>query len=134
MIHMESLPSINSILIVDDNKMVRKLLENLLNKLGHGTILCGGGQEGLDTYQKYYKINQKIISGIILDMEMPIMDGYKTLLEIQKINPNVRVLFNSGYSTDHGINNLLVPNQIDSLGKPFTIKDLEQKIKLFALP
>jgi len=63
-----------SVLIVDDVASCRKISSSQLNQLGYQIIEAGEGAEALRLYQDYHAA----ISGILLDVMMPVMDGYET--------------------------------------------------------
>lgn len=68
-----------SVLIVDDVASCRKISSTQLNQLGYQIIEAGEGAEALRLYQDYHAA----ISGILLDIMMPVMDGYETAREIR---------------------------------------------------
>ena len=73
------------ILLIDDDKDLCNLLERELKNENFEVIVCHDGQTGLDTFKKQ---NYQLI---ILDITLPVMNGYDVLTEIRKLN-NVPVL------------------------------------------
>ena len=67
---------IGLILIIEDEEMMLETLRNLIEHLGFDVITANGGQEGI----KLFKQKREIIKLIIIDMEMPGMNGLETLL------------------------------------------------------
>ncbi len=75
-----------SILVVDDSADNRNLIDNYLKKDGgYKLVFAKNGQEAVDIYKR------RTISLIMMDMEMPIMDGYSATRAIRKLNKNYEV-------------------------------------------
>lgn len=69
-----------TILIVDDELRMRKLIKDFLNKKGYKTIEAKDGEEAIDVFEQ----NKNKISLIILDVMMPKVDGWTVLREIRE--------------------------------------------------
>ncbi len=67
------------ILVVEDTKMMRVLMSRYLKQVGFNQVLeCENGQEALDL------LEQQVVDLVLLDIHMPVLDGYKTLEAIKK--------------------------------------------------
>lgn len=111
---------IGTILIADDEELVRHFLKSTLSKAGYDLILAEDGQAAL----KEFREQMNSISLVISDMVMPKMSGMTLYEEIQKINSNVKMIFISGYSKDV-INCTGMPSdKVRFIGKPFTKQNL----------
>ncbi|HTU16901.1 MAG TPA: ATP-binding protein [Gemmataceae bacterium] len=86
-----------TILLVDDQALVRNLGRTILERLGYRVLLADDGQHALDVYQREHSR----IHLVVLDLTMPRLSGRDALRRLLKINPAVRVLFASGYSAEH---------------------------------
>ena len=86
-----------TILLADDEALVRNLGHTILERLGYHVLLADDGQQTLDVYQR----ERPCIDLIILDLTMPRLSGRDALRRLLQINPEVRVLFASGYSAEH---------------------------------
>jgi DNA-binding response OmpR family regulator len=86
-----------TILLVDDEQMIRNLGRTILERHGYEVLLAVDGQEAVDVYQR----EEARIDLVILDLTMPRLSGQDALRELLRINPHVRVLFASGYSAEH---------------------------------
>ena len=83
-----------SLLIIDDDLDVKESMKAMLDlKDIHSTLACEGS-EGINQVQK----NQ--FDAVLLDIKMPNMDGYETFEKIIQIEPNAKVFFVTGFSTD----------------------------------
>ena len=83
-------------------------------------ISAGDGQQAIATYKQ----NKAKISLVLLDMMMPNMDGYKTIKQLQKINPNLKIIAMSGL-TANSVNAEGTSKQVKGfLSKPFTTEEL----------
>jgi len=83
-----------TILLVDDDRSVRELADEMLRRFGYTVIAASDGEEALEIYRE----SQADISLVILDLIMPGMGGHKCLAELLNIDPAQKVIIASGYS------------------------------------
>jgi len=114
-----------TILIVDDEKVHRELLGNVLNENGYKTLFAIDGVEAVEVFLE----NKDRIDLVILDMSMPRKSGDKVFEQIRKISPDIKVLIDSGYSLDEKIRTILANNGTDFIQKPFKPRLLLIKLK-----
>ncbi len=120
-----------TILLVDDEPMVRDVGEQLLRHLGCEVIQAESGKQAIDLYGK----ERRRIDGIILDMVMPGLSGGTVFDRLKEMDPDVRVILSSGYSIDGEAQAILDRGCRGFLQKPFTIKQLTEALQeLFAVP
>ncbi len=113
------------ILLVDDEEGPIEVEKLMLKELGYSVITAENGREAIDIYvEKSEKVDL-----IALDMIMPEMSGKATYAELKKINPDVRVLLVSGYSTNRQTEELFALGCNGFIQKPFDIIELSQKIR-----
>lgn len=111
------------ILIVDDEEMLRDIGKEMLNLLGHSVETACNGFECMDILKK----DTLGFDLVILDMIMPGLDGYHTLLEMEKHNIEARVVISSGFSFEHEKQDMLSnPLIVAKLNKPFNLHELSQ--------
>ena len=129
-----------TILVIDDEEVIRKVLKNMLEKLGYTVILAANGKEGTEIYRSYYSSSGNgngrtegnkngSIDLVIVDMIMPKMGGRKTYHELKKINPNVKVLLASGYTQNGTAQQILDEGVQGFVHKPFSITELSEKVR-----
>lgn len=117
-----------TILLVEDDEMVRRLTENMLVSLGHGVLLASTPDQALDICIKKGADIDLLISDVIL----PGMTGRQLFGQIQKIVPGMRVLYMSGYTANVIAHQGVLDRDIIFLQKPFSIQELEEKIRTAA--
>ena len=113
-----------NILIVDDEQDILDLLEYNLSKNNYNVITANDGSDAL------VKLNEKI-DLIILDVMMPVLDGYAVCDTIKK-NPvykNIPILFLTAKNSPEDEYEGLVRGAIDYISKPISIKNLILRIK-----
>ncbi len=109
------------ILIIDDEKIIRQMLEDFLSGNNYNTVCAENGFIGVKIYRKMKP------DLTILDMRMPVMSGKETFKTIRKINPNAKIIIITGYSLDNDVNEILKEKAVAFIKKPFK---LEQILKL----
>lgn len=114
-----------SILLVDDEEMIIEVANQMLEKLGYKVLTARGTKEAI----KLLNENKNTIAMVILDMIMPDYSGLKTYGMLKEINPEIKVLLSSGYSIDGQATEILDKGCNGFIQKPFSIKELSQKIR-----
>jgi PAS domain S-box-containing protein len=114
-----------TILVVDDERLVRDLARTVLERWGFHVLTAEGGRAALDIYRR----QRDTIDLILLDYTMPGMNGVQVLQELLRLDPNVSVVFSSGYSMDHDVNQLLAAGARAFVPKPYRPQDLVQTIR-----
>src|SRR5262245_38673653 len=89
-------PATPSVLVVDDDPGVRRLLDRALPLHGFRVRLAAGGPEALDVFEAHHPD----IDLVLLDVRMPTLDGPATLAALARIKPDVRCVFMSGDTGD----------------------------------
>ena len=103
------------VLVIDDEEAVRIAVTDILKLEDLQVITAENGRDGLALYQE----QQQEIDLIILDLSMPGLSGYETLVHLQKINPIVQVLLSSGYSQVEATNQFGDLHVAGFLQKPY---------------
>lgn len=113
-----------TVLVIDDEEVVRNVTKRMLTRLGYNPILAEDGPDGIETYKK----NKEEVVCVLLDMTMPRMSGEETLGHLKKVNPQVRVLLMSGYSEQEASNRFNGKGVAAFMQKPYTPQDLQEKL------
>jgi two-component system cell cycle sensor histidine kinase/response regulator CckA len=121
----EILTGTETVLLVDDERMVLEVTRELLESLGYRVHAAGGGQEAIAVYME----RRKEIDLVILDMIMPGISGGETFDRLKEINPNIRVLLSSGYSIKGRAQEILERGCNGFLQKPFQLEKLSRKVR-----
>lgn len=115
------------ILLIDDDSAIREIGSELFSILGYKVTACEDGEKGL----KYFKENHHDINIVVLDLIMPVVNGYDCYYKISKINPNIPVIISSGYAADSRIRKLLSSGVKAFLKKPYnSIRLVEALMKV----
>ena len=122
---LENLKGRGTILVVEDNEDVLSFIKDSLERLGYTVFTSRNGEEALTL------ISEKNIKFdlIISDVVMPKKDGFQLFKEIQKILPDSKFLFMSGYDHDILTKNGKIQKNFNFIQKPFDIKTLSSTIK-----
>jgi PAS domain S-box-containing protein len=112
-----------SILILDDEEVIRKVLEFSLKKMGHFVASSANGEDTVDKF-KSGKFNL-----VILDVTIPGgMGGVETIKELKKIDPEIKAIVSSGYAGGHVISDYKLHGFCGSLTKPYRFDELQNLI------
>lgn len=113
----------DTILLVDDEPSVLNVARRMLERKGYQVLTATNGQEALDVYRKH------AIKGVVLDLTMPELDGRETYAELRRIDPEVRVLISSGYTSQEVGEDFAGYGKISFIQKPFQAEDFYAKMK-----
>ena len=114
-----------SILVVEDDEGVRNFVGTALKDLGYKIFEASNGKKALE----FLNQNGNNVDLIITDLVMPEMNGKELAIEVEKILPNIRVLFTSGYTEDHIANSGSLEREVNFLQKPYSIQTLASKVR-----
>lgn len=114
-----------TILLVDDDKMVLETGEEILDRLGYMVIPASSGIEAIRLFEKY----KDRVDVVLLDMVMPEISGGEVYDRIKEINPDIKVLLVSGYSQDGEADEILKRGCNGFIQKPFKTAELSKKIR-----
>ena len=93
--------------------------------MGYKVLIARSGKEAIKTYQE----NKELIDIVLLGMIMPDMSGGVTYDRMKKIDPDIKVLFASGYSIDGQATEIMDRGCNGFIQKPFKMKELSQKLR-----
>lgn len=107
------------VLLVDDEPGVRVMLNFALRFHAFTVRAASSGEEGLELYRAY----KDTVRVLLLDVQMPGLDGAQTLAAIREIDPGVRCVFMSGHTGRYSADDLLALGAARVLQKPFASLD-----------
>ncbi len=113
------------VLLAEDDQYVRALMESILNQAGYSVILADDGQCAVEMFEAH----RKEIGLVIMDMIMPRKNGMEAFREIELLQPDVKVLFCSGYTADYIQNRGGLHENAELIIKPIIPSDLLRKVR-----
>lgn len=113
-------PHAGTVLVVDDEPMVRKLAQRALTRAGYGVLEAEDGVEALRLVERHHAE----IRAVLLDLTMPRMGGDEVFRQLRRIAPDLRVLITSGYSAQDTQSRLVGRGMAAFLEKPWTPAEL----------
>jgi CheY-like chemotaxis protein len=112
------------ILLIDDDRQIRRVARMMLERVGHAVTEAADGFEAMRVFTNVWP------DVVLLDMRMPGKNGLETLAEIRAVSPAVRVVLMSGSDeTDKTLSESLGKHgRVVHLPKPFVAEDLSAAI------
>jgi DNA-binding NtrC family response regulator len=115
-----TLPAKQSVLVVDDEEVIRDFLSEVLEDFDV-TIACDG-DEAIE------KLKGQRFDLIITDLRMPRVPGEEVVRVAQELDPGIKVIVISGYSSLYTVSRSVSSGACAFLSKPFSIKELIQTV------
>jgi two-component system cell cycle sensor histidine kinase/response regulator CckA len=109
-----------TVLLVEDEPMVRSVAERALTRHGYSVITAESGEDALEVLDK-----GETIDLLISDVVMPGMDGPTMVREARKTRPELKILFISGYAEEQLRKSIDIEN-VNFLPKPFSVIELAE--------
>ncbi|MCS6989152.1 MAG: PAS domain S-box protein [Chloroherpetonaceae bacterium] len=116
-----------SVLVADDEEMIRELLAERLSEAGYAVYEAGDGSEAIEVLTSAYA-RQERIDAVVLDMNMPKMSGAKAFAEIRELFPSIIVLIATGYAQDETVQKMLESGLNAVIQKPYDPSELIAKL------
>lgn len=113
----------NRILVIDDEAEIRSVVASFFSQKGYGVVEASGGAQGLQ-FAKTEKFHV-----VLLDLNMPQMDGITVLKNLRKINPDLQVIIMTGHATVENAVQAMKLGAADYVLKPFNLHELEARIQ-----
>ena len=123
----QALPQMGSgtILVAEDDPSVRELEASILRKFGYEVILAEDGQDAVEKFAE----NRSRIQLVLMDMIMPNKNGKQAFDEIRRLQPDIRIIFVSGYSADIVRSRGEIDEDADLIMKPVHAAELLSKVE-----
>ena len=124
-LHQNSVGTKAAILVVDDEEVVRSLLKETLEELGHTVMVAGTSSEGLEL------VKQQDFDLVFLDLKMPGIDGAELFSQIKTIKPKLPVTIITGYPDSEMMVRALAQGPFGVMNKPFNESDIVAAVNNF---
>lgn len=113
------------LLIIDDETPVREAVVDIMELIEIEVLEASNGVEGIHLYKLY----KEEIGAVLLDMQMPLMNGIDTFRELYQFDPKIRVIISSGYSETETMKNFITDDLVLFLQKPYMVDTLLTKVE-----
>jgi len=113
-----------TILVVDDEPEVRKLVTAMLTRNGYRVLTADTGENAVRLFR-----SNPGVELLLTDVVAPGMSGPMIADEIAALKPDIKVLFMSGYDGTQVVQRYVVEKNYSLLIKPFTMEQLEKKVR-----
>jgi CheY-like chemotaxis protein len=117
-----------SILVVDDEALVRSVLDTGLRRHGFTVWLAANGQEAVELYRHH----GDHIPLVLLDVRMPGLDGPQTLAALKTLNPHLHCCFMTGHTGNYSLEELQACGATRIFSKPFPLDPVAPFLKQLA--
>jgi two-component system cell cycle sensor histidine kinase/response regulator CckA len=117
-----------TVLLVEDEPMVRSVAERALTRHGYTVITADNGEDALEIIEKNEPIDL-----LISDVVMPGMDGPTMVRKARESRPDLKILFMSGYAEEQLRKSIDIEN-VNFLPKPFSVTDLAEAARRAVMP
>lgn len=114
-----------TVLVVDDEEIVRKTAEMMLQEMGFRTLAAQDGVEAVEVYHRH----GREIALVLLDMTMPRMGGRACFAKLREMDPEVRVVLSSGYNEQDATNTFADKDLAGFVQKPYRVETLRAKLR-----
>ncbi len=114
-----------TVLVIDDEEVIRALFKETLEELGHTVIAAETGTEGLAL------VEEKDFDLVFLDLKMPGMDGVEIFRRIRTVRPRLPVTIITGYPESDIMARALAQGPFGVINKPFGESDMATAVNNF---
>ena len=108
----------NTIIVIDDDDIIRLSCEQILQKSGYKVETFGNGYEGIERLKQIHP------PLLVVDIKMPELDGFEVIKIVRKLDPDVVIVVITGYATIETAVDAMKMGAYDFLPKPFTPSEL----------
>jgi PAS domain S-box-containing protein len=117
------------ILVMDDEAMIRDLLQEILSGFGYHVVCVGDGSEAVAAYQRAQEVGQPF-AAVILDHTIPGgMGGLDALACLRALDPHIIALLSSGYANDPVMATFAQHGFSGVVSKPYTVQKLQEVLQ-----
>ncbi|MBU7017406.1 MAG: PAS domain S-box protein [Theionarchaea archaeon] len=125
----ELLKGEGKVLVMDDEEVIRDAATEVLQYLGYVVATAKDGEEAFDMYREAYEKGE-CFDVVIMDLTVPGgMGGKEAVVRLKEINPSVKVIVSSGYSTDPVMADHKEHGFCGVVTKPYSVEDLSSALR-----
>src|SRR5207244_2646283 len=114
-----------TLLVVDDEPVIRDLAGDWLRRHGYRVLLAADGAEAVEVYGR----EAGRIDLVVMDLTMPRLSGRDALRRLRELDPDVRVLFMSGFSAESLAEARAEGNVLGFVQKPYSERELALAVR-----
>jgi PAS domain S-box-containing protein len=114
-----------TVLVVEDDEKVRKLIVEILGRQGYRVLEASHGDEALLIHETH----DGLIPLILVDVVMPGMSGSELAKRIASLRPEIKILYMSGYTDNAIVHHGVLAGGLNYIQKPFTMDGLTRKVR-----
>lgn len=114
--------TVTRILLAEDDESMRGFLVRALEKAGHDVIAFANGEEA------YERLKTEPFRLLLTDIVMPKMDGIELARRASELDPDLKIMFITGFAAVILNNDIAAPKDARVLSKPFHLKDLVREV------
>jgi PAS domain S-box-containing protein len=114
-----------AVLVVDDEEMVRKFAQQVLEQHGYTLLLAEDGERGVEIFRR----ESHRIRCVVLDLTMPLMSGAETLARMKELRADIPIILSSGFSEADAVRRFEGKGLAGFLQKPYQITALLEGVK-----
>jgi two-component system cell cycle response regulator CpdR len=115
--------SLQRILLAEDDEDMRRFLVNALNKAGFDVVAFGNGLEA------YERMKEEPFTLLLTDIVMPEMDGIELASRANELDPDIKIMFITGFAAVALNPDNQAPKDAKILSKPFHLRDLVDEVE-----
>jgi CheY-like chemotaxis protein len=115
------------VLVVDDTDAVREVVRAMLSRHGFAAVAAADGRDALDVYHELVQRGHDV--SVLLDVQMPGLDGPLVLAALQALDPGVRACFMTGDPGQYGEDELLAMGARRVFRKPLDIASVAAEFR-----
>jgi DNA-binding NtrC family response regulator len=123
--HMDSAVKTKTILVVDDEPEIRKLVGAMLSRDSYKVLISDSGETALKTFEKH----GLPIDLLLTDVVSPGVSGPMLADQLTELQPGLKVLFMSGFDHTQVVQKYVLEKGYSLLVKPFTMEQLREKVR-----
>jgi CheY-like chemotaxis protein len=113
-------PLTGTVLVVDDEEMLRVAVSKMLRREHYSVIEAGDGDMALEIF----RMKSAEIGVILLDMTLPGISGGRLFGELRAIRPDIRIIITTAYTKEMAVNAVGIQQTWEFIRKPYHIADL----------